>query len=356
MFEFKKLKDIHLEITSKCQAACPMCERNNHGAMPNPNLIESDWSLEDFKKIMSPNLLNQIKSLRFCGNFGDPIINDNLIEMCRYTKLVDKNINIDIHTNAGARKQEWWQELASVLTDNDRVHIALDGLEDTHHLYRINTTYDKVIKNAKAFIDAGGKAVWAMLIFKHNEHQVEEANRRANDMNFVSFSVKASQRFITSLKFEVYDKNKNITHYLEPASNIDLNYITKEHLDKFELLSKSAEIKCEVKHSKEVYIDAQKILSPCCYIAPGKYLYTETNLLKDSYQRVKEQYLMIVESLGGFEKLNTINNTVEDIINSKEYQTVWDYYWSNNKPIMCVKSCSKIDNVMRPQDQYIKKA
>jgi MoaA/NifB/PqqE/SkfB family radical SAM enzyme len=337
MFKFNELSAIQLEITSRCQAACPMCERNNHGGLPNPNLIESDWSLDDFKKIMSPKLLKQIKSICFCGNFGDPIMNDDLIEMCRYAKSVVSNIIITIHTNAGARKKEWWQELASVLDGTDKVHIAIDGLEDTHHLYRINTTYNRVIKNATAFIEAGGKAVWAMLIFKHNQHQVEEARKRADAMNFVSFSVKASQRFIASSKFEVYDKNKNITHYLEPASNLDLNYITKEHLDKFELLSKNLEIKCEVQHSKEVYIDAQKILSPCCYIAPGK-------------------YLMIVESLGGFEKLNTINNTVEDIINSKEYQTVWNYYWTHNKPIMCVKSCSKIENIMSPRDQQIRKA
>lgn len=354
MFKFNQLENIQLEITSRCQAACPMCERNNHGNLPNPNLIENDWTLEDFKKIMSPSLLKQLNSICFCGNFGDPIINDDLIEMCKYAKSIAGDIVITIHTNGGARKEEWWQELASVLGDNSRVHIALDGLEDTHHLYRVNTTYNRVIKNAKAFIDAGGKAIWAMLIFKHNEHQVEEARRRAADMNFVSFSVKASQRFIASSKFEVYNKSGIVTHYLEPSSNLNLDYITKEHLDKFETLSKNAEIKCEVKHSKEVYIDAQKILSPCCYIAPGKYLYTENNLLKDSYKKVKQQYLMIVESLGGFEKLNTINNSVEEIINSKEYQTVWDYYWKHNKPIMCVKSCSKIENVMQPKDQFIK--
>ena len=38
-----------------------------------------------------------------------------------------------------------------------------------YNSYRISTN-DKIIKNAKAFIDAGGFAKWHMLVFEHNEH------------------------------------------------------------------------------------------------------------------------------------------------------------------------------------------
>ena len=33
------------------------------------------------------------------------------------------------------------------------------------------------MENVNAFISAGGTAYWKFLIFKHNEHQVEEAKK-----------------------------------------------------------------------------------------------------------------------------------------------------------------------------------
>lgn len=353
MFKFKHLKGIHLEITSRCQAACPMCARNYHGGLPNPNLVESDWTLEEFKKIISPNVLKQIQYFYFCGNYGDPMVNNDLIEMCRYSKSIAPNVTIKIHTNGGARKTEWWSELASVLDSNDRVIFAIDGLEDTHHLHRVNTTYNRVIENATAFINAGGKADWAMLVFKHNEHQVEEARHRAQTLGFANFSMKASTRFIASDKFEVYDKEKNITHYLEPSSTINLNFITQEQVDKFQEWVDNTEINCVVKYGKEIYIDAQKILHPCCFIAPAKYSYNDNGILKEPQEKIKRQYFSLVESLGGFEKLNTINNTIGTIINSKEYQTVWDHYWNKDKLIMCAKTCGKANSFSNPRDQFI---
>lgn len=38
MFNFQDLKQVHLEITTRCQASCPMCSRNYHGGLDNPNL------------------------------------------------------------------------------------------------------------------------------------------------------------------------------------------------------------------------------------------------------------------------------------------------------------------------------
>ena len=111
MFKFNALESIHLEITSRCQAKCPMCSRNYRGGIDNPNLKLSDWTIDDFKNIITLDVLNQINSIYYCGNFGDPIINDNLLEMCRYIKNFSPNCGVRIHTNGGARKNDWWKEL-----------------------------------------------------------------------------------------------------------------------------------------------------------------------------------------------------------------------------------------------------
>ena len=79
------------------------------------------------------------------------------------------------------KTQEWWRKLAK---ENVKVTFGLDGLKDTNHPYRISTDFDKIISNANAFIGAGGFAKWHMLVFKHNEHQVEEARQMSKDLGF----------------------------------------------------------------------------------------------------------------------------------------------------------------------------
>ena len=36
MYKFEDIRDVHLEITSKCQAKCPTCPRRINGGPMNP--------------------------------------------------------------------------------------------------------------------------------------------------------------------------------------------------------------------------------------------------------------------------------------------------------------------------------
>jgi MoaA/NifB/PqqE/SkfB family radical SAM enzyme len=51
MFQFKELNTVHLEISNRCQASCPMCPRKYHGGITNENLKIADWTFDDFEKI-----------------------------------------------------------------------------------------------------------------------------------------------------------------------------------------------------------------------------------------------------------------------------------------------------------------
>ena len=161
MFAFEQLHTVQVEITNRCQASCPMCLRNIHGGIDNPNLILTDWTLEMFQNIFTDEVLAQISCVNFCGDFGDPIINANLIDMCQYVRDNKSDMTIILHTNGSAHNAQWWTSLAISLPKNHKVIFALDGLRDTHSLYRIGTNYDMIIRNAKAFIDTGGNATLA---------------------------------------------------------------------------------------------------------------------------------------------------------------------------------------------------
>ena len=184
MFKFSELRQIHLEISNNCQASCPMCSRNIHGGLENPLIKISNWSLDQFKTSINNDVLLQIQGLYFCGNFGDPLLNNDLIDMIEYTVSVNPNIDIRIHTNGSLRSKDWWRKLALVMPKNHSVIFAIDGLSQTHSLYRIGTDYHQILRNATSFIQAGGIAEWAFIRFKHNEHEVDAAFSMLLDRKF----------------------------------------------------------------------------------------------------------------------------------------------------------------------------
>jgi len=356
MFKFTQLKSLHLEITNNCQASCPMCTRNIHGGLENPLLDINSWSLEKYKTIVSPEVINQIDKVYFCGNFGDPLLNNNLLEMCEYTAEVDPSIQVRIHTNGSLRSKSWWKNLAEILPEDHMVVFALDGLADTHALYRIGTDFNKIIDNATAFIEAGGKAEWAFLRFKHNEHQVEEARLLAKELNFDSFVMKDSSRWLLDTKFPVYDKNKETTHHLEPSQYSELKFIDKKVIENYKSIVARSKINCHALDQKEVYIDAYGHLLPCCWLGSLPYIPIDHEV--DVFaikQEILKQYYDLVDSLGGIDSIDTTKRSIRDIVDSTEYQTIWDEYWNTKKLITCARACGRYeDNIIStPNDQFI---
>lgn len=351
MFKFTELKQIHLEITNNCQASCPMCNRNISGGLDNPLIKIRNWSLAEFKNVMTPKVLNQLDSYYFCGNFGDPMLNNDLIEMCQYSTEVAPDTPIAIHTNGGARSKEWWEQLARALPNNHRVVFALDGLEDTHHLYRVGTQFDKVIDNAYAFIQAGGIAEWVFIKFKHNEHQVEEARRTAKELGFQHFTLKNSSRFILEPQVKVVDRKGDTTHFIEPATDVPMKFVDKKIIQAYKNIVANSKIECKSKHEKEIYIDAFGEVLPCCWLAIVPYSYINPDEALEVKTEMLRQHKELVNNLG---EINAFDKPVKDIIESNKYQTAWDDYWTTNKLITCARTCSVNTDFVKPRDQIVK--
>jgi len=354
MFTFNNLKLIHLEISNNCQASCPMCNRNINGGLENPLISSVNWTIADFKHIMSIEVLTQIYGFYFCGNFGDPILNNDLIDMCKYASKVAPHVTIDIHTNGSARKPEWWIELAKSLPVNHSVVFALDGLADTHSLYRVGTNFETIIENARAFIAAGGNANWAFIKFKHNEHQVEQARRLAKDIGFQNFIVKNSSRFILEPKMDVKNKQGKVTHSIEPSSETPLKFIDKKVIKSYKEIVATSTINCQVLKTKEVYIDAHKNLFACCWLASVPYTYLDADDAFEIRTEMLNQHHKMVERIG---VVNTLERSIKEILNSNEYQTIWDDCWSTDKLITCVRTCGVSNSITfsQPKDQFEKR-
>lgn len=351
MFKFSDLQQVHLEITNNCQASCPMCNRNINGGLNNPLIKVRGWTFDEFKHVMNKEVLTQIRSFYFCGNFGDPILNNDLIKMCDWSKSVAPSVGITIHTNGGARTLDWWTSLANALPKNHRVVFALDGLRDTHHLYRVGTKFETIIENAKAFISASGTAEWVFIKFKHNEHQVEEARSMSANLGFKYFTVKNSSRFVLEPTVKVVNRLGQETHFIEPATDVPLKFIDKKIVDQYKQITEESVIECKVQLEKEVYIDAYGDLYPCCWLASVPYTYIDNDYAFEARQEILKQHKEMVTRLGN---ISAFNLSIKEIVNSEPYQTVWNDYWNNNKLITCARTCGTNTKFAKPRDQVVK--
>jgi MoaA/NifB/PqqE/SkfB family radical SAM enzyme len=365
MFNYNQLKKVHIEISNRCQASCPMCPRNIHGGINNPLIKSADWTLEDFKKIFSLSLLNQVDSISFCGTFGDPMMNNDLIAMCEYIKSSKPGMNVHIHTNGSARNPAWWKQLAGALPARHEIVFALDGLEDTQHIYRVGTNFKKIIKNAQAVIDAGGRAVWMFIRFKHNEHQVEEAKTLSKDLGFAEFVLKNTRRF-ASPNFAVLNKNGEWIYDLKQPSDSIIKFVDRRDVENFKQWPNATDIKCFALDDEEIYIDANFTVMPCCILAAFLYtnyneallrlhgLYDASTSMVHIGSSIQKQVYEIVEELGGLDKLDAKTVGVKSIVDSDKWQTIWKEKWATNTSTCCTVMCSSDSPFIKLEEQVVR--
>jgi len=356
MYKFNEIQRVNLEVSSLCQASCPMCARNYHGGLPNPNLIEKNMDLKFYKQIFDIDFLTQLTSIYIHGNFGDPILNNDLIPIMKYTVEHNPNIDIHIHTNGSARNIKWWEELAKTLPDNHMVFFGIDGLEDTNHLYRIGTDFNLIMRNAEAFIKSGGKARWDFITFKHNEHQIETAKQLANQLGFKGFHEKQTSRFIGSKEFQVFDKHGNLSHTLSAPTEQKISFVDRNTVKNYKDIFKSATINCEAESDNSIYIDSLGYLWPCCFLAGVLAQYARTeDLVFDFISNSSQTLLTALEPFGGLDGLHLEKHSIKEIVDSDVWQTVWDYNFKNKSILMCSRTCGNITNVNFSQwrDQFV---
>ena len=322
MYNYDNIREIHLEVTSKCQARCPMCPRRINGGPLNPFITLDEITLEQFKQWFPIDFIQQLDRLFMCGNLGDPIIAEDTLEILEYLRLSNPNIRLSMHTNGGARNKRWWHDLAYL---NVNVTFGIDGLADTHHLYRVSTNWHKIIENAKSFIDNGGNAEWAMLVFKHNEHQIEECRAIATEMKFNNFTVKHTSRFKND-KWAVLDDKGKPTHYLEPTSK-SKNMIPLVQQAQQEVLPT---IVCKAKTQSQLYIGANGIVSPCCWL--------DFDWILPS-QESKIDYM---EQIGQFPNLH--KQSLLEIF-EEDYFTKIENTWTDKPLQECSKQCGIFDKL-----------
>lgn len=286
LYRYEAIREVHLEPTSKCNLACPMCARNVFGGPVSPNLSPSELSARDFEAIFEPALLARLETLLLCGNYGDPILARDVLEIIRAARAHNPKLKVILHSHGSARRPDWWAELGALKA---RVVFGIDGLEDTLGRYRRGADFAKVIDNARAFVAAGGRARWRFLVFEHNQHQVEAARALAAELGFERFDVKHTHRFYRASfvprgpdgrpdpsrppRYPVHDREGREVGALSPPTRTDLDNpgfaraLAETNGSGFRKLREAREIVCKARDPASVYVSADRLAFPCCWTA-----------------------------------------------------------------------------------------
>jgi sulfatase maturation enzyme AslB (radical SAM superfamily) len=218
------------------------------------------------KTIFTPQFLQQIDNVLINGNYGDFITARDGLAIVEYFKETNPKLRIEISTNASGRPN-WWTRLGEL---GVTVDFRIDGLADTHHLYRQYTDFNLILENAKKFISAGGRAVWAWIPFDHNVHQRESAETLANDMGFAHFWVADAGRNVGP----VFNREGKLSHVLgDYRDSTDFDELYAQHVYYTDLpeitLTETVTkpiIDCHAKNNNEIYITATGEVYPCCWL------------------------------------------------------------------------------------------
>ena len=368
MFTYEEVRQVHLELSSYCNSSCPTCPRNLDGGVVSPLLKPNSLSLDDIKTIMPPGFISQLESMNMCGNYGDPIMAKDLMEIVEYISNNNQNLDLIIHTNGGVRDEDFWLKFGKVMSAMPRAKVifSIDGLEDTNHLYRIGVEWNRLITNTRAYIAGGGRAVWDFLVFAHNEHQINEARTLAKEMGFIDFIEGQPHGFNYNGKIRVVDRFGKFIRLIDPAERFgpqgnmmynDIKFdLTEEYVVQFygDIKGKATDKdhylydfqlkrflatdgvqvgECMSLKHNEIYIDSDGGIHPCCYL--GHINQEALPIAELAYHR------KWVEDTIGFDNINALKRPMKEIIDDYfvRIEQSWSKTFAQGGNPMCVFKC-----------------
>jgi len=339
-----KLSDIQslvFEPSSNCNAQCPHCPRFNiiqddvfesTGTL-HPNLTLSNLNFQKILQNLCLDRMTSLREIRITGDKGDPLMNPDIeILLDAVTSLKDRPTVI-LTTNGSIRNENWWKNLAKkypwlIVT------FSIDGLQDTNHLYRVGLNYTTILRNLSAFTGSGGRAIWKMILFKHNQHQIKQVENQAKQLNCEKIIYTQCQidRFKGLAQWPVIQKNH--THYISPA-DIDLppTVVFKQLPLPTKVVKKfvtAHDKNCSWAKIGKIYIGYQGYVLPCCMMHFDAQLDGKNKTYLENLSQ-------------GFDNQSLLSNSMEKILSNPLFNNQLEQSLSSGKwHTTCVKSCKQL--------------
>ena len=254
------IKDIEFELNTICNSFCPICSRyqtHDNELWLNPHLkLNKQLEFETIRKVFdTTDRWDPELNINLIGTAGEPSLHPEFIDIVKYIRNKFPKAFINIHTNGGCRNPKFWRELGEVLHDTyHNVSFSLDGLEDTHGIYRIGVDFNKAVSHLQAFLDGGGKGIWKFIQFEWNQHQVEEARQRAKDMGCYRFQM-STNVCDDDMSKEIMSAAANKINKFKYAPNSGDDHLEPVEWD-------NIDTKCMT--DQGIFVDIEGRILPCC--------------------------------------------------------------------------------------------
>lgn len=303
----KEYKGLHIETTTRCILACPACARTAWHNFTKQPVVKEDLDIDVLEKFLDCDGGRQINSFTLCGDYGDPIYYPGLFDLIQ--RFRDR-VSFNIVTNGSRQTENFWHELAGLMTSQDRVIFSIDGLEDTNHLYRINSDWNSIMQGLDIMTKSPAQIHWKTIIFKFNYERLDEMKKFANDKG-ATWSAEKTHRY----------GNKD----LEPP----LEFVAVNHSFQDQFVGNN-QIEIEPRCSKEA-----KVVTASGYLYPCDWIRYPQTFYKSQLWKHKDRWL---------EKLNMRNVDYDQamlIIKDWEDHVIQNSLTGGTVDVLCKMLCRK---------------
>jgi MoaA/NifB/PqqE/SkfB family radical SAM enzyme len=263
LFNFK---EVHIEVSSKCTLKCPRCPRTEL----KPEQLNQEFSLAEFMSAFPPDMLDDIGTVLFCGDVGDPIYATEFIEIVAYLKR--NKTQVKIVTNGSYKSVEWWDRLAHLLGKQDHITFSVDGWDQaSNNMYRVNSNYDSIVAGIKTVRAASPCHITlSTIVFSFNELHLDVIKSQAKELGVDHFQIVNSTKFdgryavngIDTLKPVAYAQGNNYikSKFLLSDRHIPLVFHSQ--------INRHAWAKC-LNWKVQPFINVDGLVFPCAWFNSG---------------------------------------------------------------------------------------
>lgn len=202
---------LSLETGTFCNLSCLECP-SGQKQFTRPT---GTMSLDTFKHIIDKQYQTLIWLILYFQ--GEPYLNKSFFHMVSYAK--SKKIFTTTSTNGHFLNKE--NAIKTVNSGLDRLIISLDGLDQTtYEKYRVGGNLAQVKKGIQNLVETKKELkkshpfiVIQFIVFKTNEHQLEEAKKLKKELGVDKVEIKTAQVYSPNDKNQLIPDNKKHRRY-----------------------------------------------------------------------------------------------------------------------------------------------